>query len=118
MTAEEIRLAILEDKHLGMLSEYVFHSWLSTADEVEKELQLYWSFRDEISIPDGITMKGRRVIVPVLPQRKLLKQLHINQMGIKKTKLLTHEYIYWLNVNADIEDRDTKIFLHYLQGPL
>ena len=52
MTREEIRLATPDDEHLGMLSEYIMHSWQSTKDEVLKELQLYWSFRDEIAIID------------------------------------------------------------------
>ena len=41
MTAEEPRLPTLDDEHLGMLSEYVLHGWLSTKAEVQKELQPY-----------------------------------------------------------------------------
>ena len=64
MTAEEIRVAILDDEHLGILSEHVLYNWSSTKAEVQKELQPYWSFRDESIIIDRITMKGRRKTVP------------------------------------------------------
>ena len=37
--------------------------------------------------------------------RKVLKQLHINHLVIEKTKTLACESIYWINMNADIEER-------------
>ena len=39
MTAEEIRIVILDDKHIGMVSELILHSWPSTKAEVQKEVQ-------------------------------------------------------------------------------
>ena len=38
MTGEEIRLATLDDEHLGMLSKYVLCGWPSINGEVWKEL--------------------------------------------------------------------------------
>ena len=38
---EEIKLATLDDEHLGILSEYVLCIWPSTKVEVQKELQSY-----------------------------------------------------------------------------
>ena len=39
MTVEEIRVVVLDDKHLGLLSEYVLHIQPSMKAEVQKELQ-------------------------------------------------------------------------------
>ena len=33
-----------------------------------------------------------------------MDQLHINHMGIKKTKLLTCELVYWVKINTKIEN--------------
>ena len=71
-----------------MLSDLVLHSWPLTKVEVQQELQPNWSFRDEIAIIEGIVMKGRRIIVPAVLQDKVLKQLHLNHMGIQKMRLL------------------------------
>ena len=65
MTADKIRQAILDNEPLGMLSEYILHGWPPTKAEVQNELQLYWSFIHKIALIDEITMKGRRIIVPV-----------------------------------------------------
>ena len=55
--------------------------------EVHKDLQLYWSYIDDIVILDGITKKGKRIILASL-QGKVLNYLYMNHMGIEKTRLL------------------------------
>ena len=56
--------------------------------EVQRDLQPYWSFRDEIAIIGCIRMRGKRRIIPVSLCGKFLNQLHINHMDIDKTRLL------------------------------
>ena len=58
MTKEEIREATFYNECLGILPEHVLHGWPSMKAEVQKELQPYWVFRNEVFIIDGIVMKG------------------------------------------------------------
>ena len=51
--AEEIKIATLDDEHTGMLSELILCSWALTKVELQKDLQSYWSSRDEIATIDG-----------------------------------------------------------------
>ena len=48
----------------------------------------------------------------------MLQQLHSNHMGIEKIKLQVHELVYWLNMNADIENtfKQCVICLDYQQN--
>ena len=48
MTAEGIRSVMTDDEPLSMLSDYVLCQWPSVGGEVQKELQWYWSFRNEL----------------------------------------------------------------------
>ena len=50
-------------------------------------------------------MKHRRIIVPASLQNTVLEQLHINHMGIERTRLLAHDSTYWVNINANIESK-------------
>ena len=68
--AEEIWCATLEDEHIGTLSTYLIHEWLSARAEVIKEVQLYWSFRDEGVVIERIKVKGRRIVVPAFLQKR------------------------------------------------
>ena len=65
-----MKIATLDGEHLGMLSELMLYSWPSTKTEVQKELQPYLLFRDEIAIIDRIAMKGKRIIVLAALQDK------------------------------------------------
>ena len=49
-------------------------------------------------------MKGKRIIIPTSLQGKTLNHLHMNYMDIEKTRLITFKSIYWINMNAEIED--------------
>ena len=69
---------------------------------MQKELQPYWSFRDDIAIVDGIAMK---ILVLSSLQSKALNT------GIEKTRLMACESIYWVNMNAGIEET-VKNFSH------
>ena len=57
------------------------------------DLQLYWSYRDELAVIDGVILKGKQHH----------SQLHTNHMGIEKTKLLAQECVYCPSINADID---------------
>ena len=51
---------------------------------------------------DSIAMQGRRIVVPAEWQDKAQKQMHLYHIGIETTRLLAHESIYWVNMNADV----------------
>ena len=59
---------------------------------------------DDLAVIDGIVMKGRCIIVPEELQKQALEQLHSNHMGIDKTRLQAFKSIYWMTINADIEN--------------
>ena len=74
LTAEEIREVILDDEHLSGFAELILCDWPSIRNEVHKELQPYWSFRDEIAFLDGFTIKRRRILIPTLLHDKAINQ--------------------------------------------
>ena len=49
-------------------------------------------------------MKGRCIFIPEVLNPQVLDQLHINHMGIDKTKLLAYESIYWASINNNTEN--------------
>ena len=72
-------------------------------DELHSDLRLYWSYRDDLVVMDGVVMKSRQIIIPTALKQQVLDQLHTNHTGIEKIKLLAHESIYWVDINTDIE---------------
>ena len=42
-----------------------------------------------------------RLIIPISLQKKAFDQPHVSHKGIEQTRLLSHESIHWININAD-----------------
>ena len=58
----------------ALLKHTVQHGWPQTITELPPELRPYWTFREEISIEDGILLKGERIIIPAVDQPDILGQ--------------------------------------------
>ena len=72
--------------------------------QLPQDIRTYWTFRDDKAVIDGVVINGKCIVILKALQQQALKQLHINYMGIEKTKLLACESVYWIVTNADIEN--------------
>ena len=104
MSISQIQQAEVQDEHLQPLKNNIISGWPATKDHLHIDIRPYRSYKDNLAVIDGIVMKSRCIIIPKVLKQQALYQLHLNHMGIKKTKLLVHESIYWVNINNDIEN--------------
>ena len=58
-------------------------------------------------------MKDKRIIIPASLWGKVLNLQNMSHIGIEKTRLPAHKSIYYININADMEDT-VKNALHIL----
>ena len=56
-------------------------------------MKLYWTFRDEVAVFDGVVMKGEWFIIPAKLQMETLEQLYNTYMGMKKVRLWFREFV-------------------------
>ena len=59
-----IQLATQADDNLTILKHIIQQVWPKTIKEVSKEIQKYWTFREELTIEDGLILKGMRIVIP------------------------------------------------------
>ena len=79
--------ASVQDEHLQCLKSFIIAGWPSMKDELHSDLRLYWSYRDDLVVIDGVVMKGRQIIIPTA-LKQVLDHLHTNHMGIEKQSYL------------------------------
>ncbi|XP_063953999.1 uncharacterized protein K02A2.6-like [Lytechinus pictus] len=91
------------DSTLSQLKCIIGQGWPERMKDLPSQLRPYWSFRDELSVEDGIIMKGPRVVVPKSMHEYVLGKLHEGHQGSTKTKLRARDCVYWLNINSNIE---------------
>jgi transposase InsO family protein len=101
---ERIKVNTSTDSELAALKEQVYQGWPTSIKEVPQILRPYWSYRDEISMEDGILMKGHRIIIPKAIQSETLVKLHASHQGTEKTKLRARSAVYWRDLNKDIDE--------------
>ena len=54
----------VQNEELGLLKHIVQTGWPQEICDLPKEIQLYWTFREEMTIEDGLPWKGTHIIVP------------------------------------------------------
>ena len=79
--------------------------WLSSIKQVPPVLQPYWTFREGLSVEDGLILKGTRIVIPNRKWEAILKLIHVGHLGLNKCKLHAKETAYWPALNDQLEKR-------------
>ena len=98
-----LREETVKDAKLNSLKEIIYQGWPENIRDLPTDLRPYWSFRDELAVESGVMFKGRQILIPESMQQDILQQLHEGHQGIEKTRQLSRESVYWVNINKEIE---------------
>ena len=99
----ELKTSTAQDAQLNHLKEVIMIGWPENIKETASHVREYWSLRDQLTVEDGIILKGQQVVIPASMKQDILRQLHTAHLGIEKTKLLAKDTVFWLNMTKDIE---------------
>ena len=91
------------DHVLQQLIRVIQQRWPEQRSSLDPEVIKYWNFHDNMSVYDGLALKGHRVCVPTNLHNDGLKLLHTPHMGVSKTLLCARTSVYWPSLNKDIE---------------
>ena len=65
-------------------------------------LRPYWLCMYELSV-ENCVLWGNRVVMPPPDQSAVLSELHKTHSGVSRMKALVQSYVYWTNLDHDIE---------------
>ena len=72
--------------------------------QVSEALKPYWNRRLEWSLEDRCILWGNRVIILKKWQKSVLEELHQVHFGIARTKAIARGYVWWPELNEQIEE--------------
>ena len=98
----ELQQATTEE--LAVLRATVMQGWPDTKQEVPDSVREYWSYRDELSVMDGVVYKGMRFVVPPSMRRHMMAHIHSSHQGIVKCKRRAGEALFWPGMSSQIEE--------------
>ena len=82
------------DHILQQLINVIQLGWPEQKHNLDPEVTKYWNFCDEMSVYNGLVLKGHRVRIPTNLQNNILRLLHTPHMGISKTLLHARTSVY------------------------
>ena len=101
---EKLKDSTQRDPILGTVYQLTQQGWPHQQRHVPCLARRYWDFRDELSMDDGLLLKGPRLIIPGELQEKYLQRLHEGHLSANKVQENTRQHMYWTGIDADIED--------------
>ena len=92
-----------EDETLQKLQTTIMNGWPSSKQGCNPALYEYWSIKEELSVVEGLIMKGSRLVIPSSSRKLILQQIHEGHLGIEKCRRRAREVVHWPRINYDIE---------------
>lgn len=99
--ADQIAAETKKDKTLATVIHYIQRGWPAKVNDCN--LRVYWLHRLELSLQDDCILLGCRVVIPPLFREATLRVLHSTHNGMVQTKALARCYVWWPQLNDDIE---------------
>ena len=99
---DRIRGATLLDTVLQELGTVIMEGWPNDRRRVSDRLLPYFSYRDELTIQDGVIFRGERIVVPTSLRHSMKEKVHAGYVGINSSLRRARDLIYWPQMSTDI----------------
>ena len=101
VTLQEVKDATAADETLQSLARVITNQrW----HEVGKDVSQYQQIKQELSISNGIILRGTRIIVPEKLQSRMVMLTHTGQQGIIKTKRFLRDSVWFPGIDKKVEE--------------
>lgn len=101
ITAKDVAAKTAQDPVLSRVSKLILHGWPhAIGDPLLKPYQVR---QHELSLDRDCITWGTRVVIPESMRKDILELLHDNHLGMVRTKMLARNFLWWPNLDQDIE---------------
>ena len=101
---DEIRNATEKDHALEELKKTIVAGWPAEKNALRDDIKPYYNYRDELTVHDGIVVRGDRVVIPKTMRKEMLRKLHAGHSGINSCLRRARDLIYWPGMSSEIRE--------------
>ena len=103
-TVNHLREVTSKDITLTALYKVIVHGWPEDRSVISESLRPNWTYRDELSVQNGIIYKGTQVMVPQSMHKEMLRKIHANHFGAESNIRMAREVLFWPGMRRSIQD--------------
>ena len=101
VTLQEIKDATATDETLQNLARVITtQKW----HEVGKDVGQYQQIKQELSVSNGVILRGTRIVVPGRLQQRVIMLAHSGHQGIVKTKRFLRDSVWFPGIDKMVEE--------------
>jgi hypothetical protein len=89
---------------MGDIVRVIINGWPEQKEQLPMVLTPFWTFRDDISVFEGIVYKGQQVVIPTALRKLMMKKIHVAHLGAESTIRMCKDIIFWPGMKAEIKD--------------
>ena len=101
----DIRTETAKDINLKTAMEYTAHGWPQYKEDVQLAARDFFIIRGELSILDGLLVRGDRIVIPFCLRKRILERIHEGHMGVAKCRERAAQSVWWPQIGKDIKSR-------------
>ena len=107
-TLQTIQNATQEDQSLQELQQYIIQGWPDTKYGLPSYITPYYDIRDELTVQQGMVLKGNTLVVPQAARKFALERIHSSHMGANACIRRAREALYWPGMTSHIRNHVQK----------
>lgn len=92
---ENVKNETKKDRVLQAAMRHTLQGWPQHVSEVEPSVRELFSVRGELSVQQGLLVKGTRIVIPENMRTTILEKLHAGHLGITKCRERAKASVYW-----------------------
>lgn len=98
----QIKEELLKDETMMSLKDVIISGWPAAKNDCPADIAAYWNFRDELSVAEGLILKGSKLVIPQSMRATVLRKIHEGHLGIEKCRRRARSVLFWPGINNDI----------------
>ena len=84
------------------LENVIPRRWPEYPNECHSDLKEFWNFREDLSVQNGLILKGDQPLIPSDLRTQMPQTIHQGHLGEKKCQLKARNCIFLLGISKDI----------------
>ena len=97
---EHIKKGYEDDTDMCALKDIIMSGWPKEQTNCSECVQPYWNYRDEMTVQNGLILKGTRIVISKKMKLNILERLHTGHLGQEKCKHRARATVFWPGIKA------------------